>query len=132
MDTIQQCLSLAHVPFLYPAFSAFNLIWQCIQEAPASKRQLEVLAQSIAQLMIALDGEYRRGRLFPARMSTAFNDLCGFVRSTSWRALMCTLILQALGRHLSFRSKGSIIRVSKVTNRQGSKDRSHRRILSAH
>jgi hypothetical protein len=61
MDIIQQCLSLSPVPYLHPAFSVFKFIWSSIQQAQASKQQLEALVQLITQLLMALDGEYRAG-----------------------------------------------------------------------
>jgi hypothetical protein len=59
MDTLQQCLSLAPVPYLAPAFSALRFIWTSVQHAQASKRQLVALAQSIAQLLQMLDRVFR-------------------------------------------------------------------------
>ena len=96
MDIVQQCLSLNPVPYLAPAFAAFKVIWPSVQQAQASKQQLDVLALSIAQLLIALNDEYRTGRLVPAKTSAAFDDLCRFVKSATPSALMCTLIVQAL------------------------------------
>ena len=90
MDIVQQCLSLNPVPYLAPAFAAFKVIWPSVQQAQASKQQLDVLAQSIAQLLITLNGEYRAGRLVPAKTSAAFDDLCRFVKSATPSALVCT------------------------------------------
>ncbi|KIM77033.1 hypothetical protein PILCRDRAFT_12389 [Piloderma croceum F 1598] len=75
MDVVHLCLSLTPVPGLGPAFSALRFIWSSIERANASKCQLEALAQSIAQLLKALDGEYRNGRLLQARTSTPLADL---------------------------------------------------------
>ncbi|KIM77885.1 hypothetical protein PILCRDRAFT_824860 [Piloderma croceum F 1598] len=63
MDVVHLCLSLTPVPGLAPAFSALRFIW------------LLRNAQSIAQLLKALDGEYRSGRLLQARTSTSLADL---------------------------------------------------------
>jgi hypothetical protein len=122
MDIIQQCSSLAPFPYLAPAFTVLKFIWSSVQQAQASKQQLEVLAQSIAQLLKTLDGEYRAQRLLPAMTSVPFDDLCRFVRSTTPWALMYTYIVQALERDLSFRYKGSFTRISPVTIYQGSED----------
>jgi hypothetical protein len=80
MDIIQQCLSLAPVPYLAPAFSVLRFIWSSIKQAQASKGQLEALGQSIAQFLKALDGEYSTGRLLQVRTSTPLADLLRFVR----------------------------------------------------
>jgi hypothetical protein len=81
MDIIRQCSSLTPFPYLAPAFTVFKFIWSSAQQAQASKQQLEVLTQSIAQLLKTLDGEYRGQRQLPARTSVLFDDLCRFVRS---------------------------------------------------
>jgi hypothetical protein len=122
MDIIQQCSSLVPFPYLAPAFTVFKFIWSSVQQAQASKQQLEVLTQSIAQLLKTLDGEYRARRLLPARTSVPFDDLCRFVRSTTPWPLTYTFIVQALERNLSFRSKGSFTRISPATIYQGSED----------
>jgi hypothetical protein len=122
MDIIQQCLSLAPVPHLAPAFTVFKFIWSSAQQAQASKQQLEVLTQSIAQLLKTLDGEDHAQRLLLARTSVPFDDLCGFVRFPMPWALTYTFIMQALERNLSFRYKGSFTRVSPATVYQGSED----------
>ena len=72
MDIIEQCLSLAPVPYLAPAFSVFKFIWATIGEVQASKKQLEILAQALSQLLQTLDSEYRSGRLTAA---TSFKSL---------------------------------------------------------
>jgi hypothetical protein len=83
MDTVQQCLSLTSVPCLIPAFSAFKFIWSDVEQAQVGKTQLDALAQSIAQLLLTLDGEYRVGRLQGVKTSMALADLCRFVRSSN-------------------------------------------------
>jgi hypothetical protein len=82
MDIIHQCLSLAPVPYLGPAFSAFKFIWSSVQQVQASKQQLETLAQSIAQLLQTLNGEYRAGRLLQAGTSSPLTNLRRCVRIT--------------------------------------------------
>jgi hypothetical protein len=82
MDIIRHCLSLTPVPSLDPAFDSFRFIWPSVQQAQASQHQLEVLTQAIAQLLLALDGEYRAGRLDQVRTSAPLSDLCRFVSST--------------------------------------------------
>ena len=80
MDIVHSCLSLAPVPYLVTAFDALSFIWTSVQQAQASKRQLEALSQSIAQLLHSLDGEYRSGRLLDVKTAAPLTDLCGFVR----------------------------------------------------
>jgi hypothetical protein len=78
-DAIQKCLSLTPVPHLEPAFSAFPSIWSIIQQAKASKEQLETLAQSIAELLFTLDNEYRAKRLLKERADRRLAGLSRFV-----------------------------------------------------
>ena len=79
MDVIHLCLSLAPLPYLSPAFSALRYIWLSIEQVQTSKRQLEALAQSIAQLLQALDDEYRAQRLLQDKTAVPLADLCKFV-----------------------------------------------------
>jgi hypothetical protein len=79
MDIIQQCLSLAPVPYLAPAFSVFRFICSTVEQAQASKQQLQALSQTIAQLLSTLNTEYRAGRLLQTKTSTPVADLIGFV-----------------------------------------------------
>jgi hypothetical protein len=79
MDIIHRCLGLAPVPYLSHAFSVFQFIWSSVQQAQASKRQLESLSQSIAQLLCMLDGEYGAKRLLEVKTSTPLADLRRFV-----------------------------------------------------
>jgi hypothetical protein len=81
-NILEQCLSLTPVPYLNPAFSAFTLIWSFIQQATTCKKQLETLAQSIAELLFMLDKEYRAKRLLKDRTNTPLDDLCRFVNCT--------------------------------------------------
>lgn len=71
LDLIAACLSLVPVPYLDAAFTALGFIWQYVQQAQASKRQLKLLTQYIAELLHALDGEYRAGRLAKSASSNA-------------------------------------------------------------
>ena len=80
MDVIHGYLSLALVPYLGPAFSTFKFICSQIAQVQASNQQLEVLAQSLAQLLKTLNAEYSAGRLIKARTSTPLADLCRCVR----------------------------------------------------
>jgi hypothetical protein len=82
MDIIHQCLSLAPVPYLVPAFDVLRFIWTCVEQAQASKQQLHALAQTIAQLLSTLNQEYCAGRLVRARTSTPVADLDKFVMYT--------------------------------------------------
>lgn len=63
MDLVGQVLSLTPVPFLAPAWSAFQLIWDSVQQAQASQAQLKALAYAIAQLLRVLNREYDAGNL---------------------------------------------------------------------
>ena len=132
MDAIHVCLSLAPVPYLGHAFSVFKFIWSQIAQVQASKRQLEVLARSLAQLLKALNGEYRAGRLLQARTSTPLGDLCRCVRSITRRTLILTSTVQSLEGDLGFRSERGITRVPETTLYQGSKNHSNRGLPPAH
>jgi hypothetical protein len=90
MDIVHQCLSLVPVPYLAHAFSALRLIWSSVQQAQASKRQLKILSELIAQLLMTLDGQYRAQRLLQVQTATPLTHLRGFV--------LFTLPCQDLGR----------------------------------
>ena len=80
MDIIHRCLGLAPVPYLSHAFSVSSSSGHRLdQQAQASKRQLESLSQSIAQLLCMLDGEYGAKRLLEVKTSTPLADLRRFV-----------------------------------------------------
>lgn len=79
MDIIHQCLSLAPVPYLAPAFSLLRIVWSSIERAQASRLQLEALAQSIAQLLQTLDRQSRARKLLQVQTSRPLTDLCGYV-----------------------------------------------------
>src|SRR5882762_2265916 len=79
MDIIHQCLSMVPVPYLTPAFAALRFIWSSVEQARASRQQLQALAQSIAQLLQTLHDQYRSGRLLEAKTSRPLADLRGFV-----------------------------------------------------
>jgi hypothetical protein len=92
MDIIHQCLSLVPVPYLAYAFSALRLIWSSVQQAQASKRQLDILSELVAQLLKTLNGQYRARRLLQVQTSKLLIDLRGFV--------VVTLPCQNLGHSL--------------------------------
>ena len=63
-DIIYRYLALAPVPYLSHAFSVSSSSGHRLdQQAQASKRQLESLSQSTAQLLYMLDGDYGAKRL---------------------------------------------------------------------
>jgi hypothetical protein len=128
MDIIHQCLSLAPVPYLSPAFSVLRFIWSSIQQVQASQRQLEVLAQSIAQLLETLNEEYRAGRLLQAKTSSPLKNLRRYVGIMAQWTIAHIFIVQAPGRNITIRSEGSIIWISQASFHQRSKDRSDREI----
>jgi len=66
---------LAPVPYLAHAVSLLRFIWSSVEQAQASKRQLQALSASIAQLLCTLDNEYRTRRLLQAQTSTPLTDL---------------------------------------------------------
>ena len=132
MDIVHLCLSVTPVPYLSPAFSALRFIWSSIERAKASKCQLEVLAQSIAQLLKALDGEYRNRRLLQARTSTPLADLHKFVKFITLCVVIYISPSQAPGRNIGFCAEGSVMRISETTVYQGSTNCSDREFLPAH
>jgi hypothetical protein len=88
MDAIHVSLSLAPVPYLGPAFSVFKFVWSQIAQVQASKQQLKVLAQSLAQLLQTLNTKYHAGRLLQERTSTPLTDLFRCARSMMGWTLM--------------------------------------------
>jgi hypothetical protein len=79
MDIVQQCLSLTPVPYLAPAWSILRFIYSLVEQAQASKQQLQALAQTIAQLLWTLNREYFSGQLLYENTSTTVDDLGRFV-----------------------------------------------------
>jgi len=75
MDIVQHCLSLVPVPCLSTTFALFNIIWTSVQRVQLSKRQLQVLASSISELLNTLDTHYRAGRILQADTTRPLNDL---------------------------------------------------------
>ena len=75
MDIIDRCLSLEPVSYLVPAVAVLRFIWLSVQQAQASKQQLQTLAQIIAQLLWTLNQEYSAGRLREDQTSTPLDDL---------------------------------------------------------
>jgi hypothetical protein len=67
------------VPSLAPAWSVLRFIYSSFEQAQASKQQLQVLAQTIAQLLWTLNREYCSGQLLHAKTSMAIDDLGRFV-----------------------------------------------------
>ena len=65
MDIIHECLRLAPVPGLAPAFQTLRSIWSYVEQSRSCERLLvrvRSLAQSIARLLAALNEECRIGR----------------------------------------------------------------------
>jgi hypothetical protein len=107
MDIIHQCLSLAPVPYLAPAFGALRFIWSSVQQAQASEGQLKALTQSIAQLLHTLDTEYHAGRLLQAKTLMPLADLRRYVVITLPLAWMSTLPCRLLDEIAAFIQKES-------------------------
>jgi WD40 repeat protein len=116
MDVVHLCLSLTPVPCLSQTFSVLRFIWSSIERANASKCQLEALAQSIAQLLKALNGEYQAGRLLQARTSTPLADLHRFVKFIMLCIVIYSSTLQAPGRNISFCAEGSVALCTTVSH----------------
>jgi len=133
MDIIYQCLSLAPVPYLAPAFSVLRFIYSSVEQAQASKQQLQALSQTIAQLLWTLNKEYRSERLLYAKTSTAIDDLGRFVISTVPYILVSyQCISQITPRDLGIRSERGLMPISEATVHQRSKDCSDRAIPQAY
>jgi Flp pilus assembly protein TadG len=64
---------------LAPVFAVLMFIWLSVEQAQASKRQLQALAQTIAQLLWTLDKEYSAGRLVQSLTLTHITNLGRFV-----------------------------------------------------
>lgn len=79
MDIIDQCLSLAPVPFLSPVFCVLRSIWASVERVHTSKQQLKALAQSIAQLLETLNKQYNAGELQQVGTSSSLDNLRRFV-----------------------------------------------------
>ncbi|KAJ6490563.1 hypothetical protein DFH09DRAFT_373160 [Mycena vulgaris] len=57
------------------AFNILRFIVSEIQQVHASKKQLEVLAQAISQLLETVDTEFRQSRLIPTNVVKPLRDL---------------------------------------------------------
>ncbi|KAJ7110252.1 hypothetical protein C8R43DRAFT_166136 [Mycena crocata] len=68
-------LGVTPVPGLSPAFSIFKLIVSSVEQATKSKRQLEVLAASVAQLLEALNTEFKAARILHSACTKPLKDL---------------------------------------------------------
>jgi len=77
MDIVQHCLSLVPVPYLSTTFALFKIICSSIQQVQISKRQLQVLASSLGELLNTLDASYRADRILQADTSQALSNLDG-------------------------------------------------------
>lgn len=122
MDLINRTLSLTPLPYLDPALSAFKFIWSDVEQVEVSQRQLEALAQSIAQLLLILDTECRAGREVQVGPSTPLANLSRSVRLVKTCVFTHTSILQATGRHLHVCSESGIESISEASVHQGSKE----------
>ena len=103
MGIIDQCLLLVPVPYLSFAFHLLRTIWLSIQQAQASKWQLEALAQSIAQILDTLNEQYRTGRLLKVKTSTPLKKLHECVKFILPRILLTKMFhtdYLAISRHL--------------------------------
>ncbi|KAJ7627321.1 kinase-like domain-containing protein [Roridomyces roridus] len=63
------------VPGLHPAYTVFEFIYSSVQTVRASKRPLVVLANAVAQLLAALQGEFKGERLSPESCRKPLKDL---------------------------------------------------------
>ena len=75
MDVIENALQLVPVPYLSTAFSIFRFIWTTVQDVQASKEQLKVFSNAIAQLLCTLDSETKAGRIVLGRLSPELLNL---------------------------------------------------------
>lgn len=76
LDVIQHCVDSSNpIPRLSPAFSSFRFIWKAIERAKINKSQLYILSECVAQLLKALDIEYRSIRLKEEKSTGQLEDL---------------------------------------------------------
>jgi hypothetical protein len=75
MDIIHTCLTMVPVPCVSTVFTIFRIIWTTIERRQVCKRQLQVLASSMAELLTTLDAQYRTRRMLEANMSHALSSL---------------------------------------------------------
>jgi hypothetical protein len=62
MDAINHCLQLVPIPYLSSAFSLFTLIYSSIDQVQGSRKQLNVLAKCVSQLLITINANYKPGK----------------------------------------------------------------------
>jgi hypothetical protein len=116
------CLLSLCPTLLDPAFSALKFIWSDAEQAQVNKQQLEVLAQSIAQLLQTLDREYHAGQLLQVKTVVPLANSCRFAGFIMIYISMRTSVIQAVRRYLGIRSEGDIKHIFEAPIYQGSKD----------
>lgn len=73
------CLDLVPVPGLSSAWGVFHIIWQSIQAYQESRVRLSVLAYCIAQLLCAIDGNFKDHRLVLSKVERQIAELERYV-----------------------------------------------------
>ncbi|KAF7362871.1 Kinase-like protein [Mycena venus] len=75
MEFIETVFSITPVPYLHASFSILRLIHDSVNQVQTNKTQLWILNELTAQLLGALNEEFRAGRISASGFSTQISDL---------------------------------------------------------
>lgn len=75
MDIVEEVLSHDLLPCLSDSSNILRLIWKTVQPVSPNQRRLHTLAYFVAELLQAVDREYRAGRLLEAVTFAHFKTL---------------------------------------------------------
>ncbi|KAJ7622505.1 kinase-like domain-containing protein [Roridomyces roridus] len=98
-DAVNLFTGITPVPGLHAAFTVFKFIYSSTQAARASQKQLVVLANALAQLLLTLQGEFESQRLTLKSCKQPLRDLIGllndihkFIQKERDRSFLTTVI----------------------------------------
>jgi hypothetical protein len=83
MDLIEKICCLPALPHLSAHFSAFQYIWQTVQQVQGVQEQLRELVHCIAQILQSLDQEHRAARLLENDTSVPLEHIDRLLREIS-------------------------------------------------
>ena len=87
MDLIEKICSLPAPPHLSAHVSAFQYIWQTVQQVQGIQEQLRELVHCIAQILQSLDQEHRAARLLENETAVPLEHIDRYViqiRAIGW------------------------------------------------
>jgi hypothetical protein len=119
MDIIEHCLALSPVPGLATAFSVFRFIWLTIDQVQVCKQQLIALVHSTAQLLQALDTQFRGGHLSESKASAPLANLIKLVTTALFDS-MALITEKFAARSLAIRPSSGYTGLPEINLYKGS------------